>query len=212
MIMRISFLHTAQVHVQTFDAIFKTLDPSVELHHHVAPELLENARAHGVDSVRAETIDTINRLTTADAVVCTCSTLGPIADTIKHPHILRIDRPVMEFACAKGVNTMVAICLESTRASTLDLLNDCADQPIFADVVLCDSAWPFFENGQIDLFADEIEKTIRTRLETHNQVDCIVLAQASMHVAEPLLQDVYIPLVSSPKMAAMRALEIARGK
>ena len=62
------------------------------------------------------------------------------------------------------------------------------------------------------LFADEIEKTIRTRLETHNQVDCIVLAQASMHVAEPLLQDVYIPLVSSPRMAAMRALEIARGK
>jgi hypothetical protein len=208
--MRISFLHTAQVHVDTFNAIFKTLDASVELHHHVAPELLANARAHGVDAVRAETIDILNDLTTANAVICTCSTLGPIADTMKQPHILRIDRPVMEFACSKGQSIMVAICLESTRASTLALLQDCATQPVSPDVVMCDAAWPYFESGQIEKFAAEIDKTIRARLEHHNQIDCIVLAQASMHVAEPLLQDVYIPVVSSPKMAAMRALDIAR--
>jgi hypothetical protein len=40
--------------------------------------------------------------------------------------------------------------------------------------------------------------------------DCVVLAQASMHVAEPLLQNIGVPVVSSPVMAAKRAVEIAQ--
>jgi len=213
--MRISFLHTAQVHVDTFDAIFQTLAPTVTLQHHVAPELLAQARAEGLDVVRDETIGILTNLASADAVVCTCSTLGPLLDGMTGTHILRIDRPVMEYACAQGENILVAICLESTRNSTLALLSECAaktNQDISTDVVLCDSAWPFFEAGEIDLFAAQITQTIQNHLMCNNSFDCIVLAQASMHVAEPFLQDLGIPVVSSPMMAAKRALEIAHNK
>ena len=45
--MGISFLHTAQVHVETFDGIFDALAPDMTLNHVVVPELLARAQAHG---------------------------------------------------------------------------------------------------------------------------------------------------------------------
>lgn len=210
--MRISFLHTAQVHVDTFDAIFKTLAPDAVLSHHVMPELLSRAQADGLNAVRGETTTTLQDMLSDDAVMCTCSTLGPIADAIADEHLLRIDRPVMEFACAQGSRFLVAICLEATRVSTTDLLADCADQmgvKIAPEVLLIDAAWPHFEDGDLDQFATVIASAIRDAVAVQ-EYDCVVLAQASMHVVEPLLQNIAVPVVSSPKMAAKRAVEIAR--
>jgi hypothetical protein len=210
--MRISFLHTAQVHVDTFDTIFKTLAPDVVLNHVVVPELLSRAQMHGLDDVREETTNMLAAMRDDDAAVCTCTTLGPIADALGGGNLLRIDRPVMEYACAQGSRILVAICLEATRVSTCDLLANCAQglgANITPDIILIDSAWPYFENGEIDHFAAEIAVKIKSRV-AQDAFDCVVLAQASMHVAEPLLQDIGIPVVSSPVMAAKRALGIAK--
>ena len=210
--MRISFLHTAQVHVDTFDAIFRETAPDAVLTHNVMPELLSRAQADGLDAVRGETTTTLQEMLSDDAVMCTCTTLGPIADAIDDDHLLRIDRPVMEFACAQGSQILVAICLEATRGSTSDLLAECADQmgvAIAPEVLLIDTAWPYFENGDLGQFADGIASAIRDTVAVRDY-DCVILAQASMHVAEPLLQDITVPVVSSPKMAAIRAVEIAK--
>lgn len=210
--MRISFLHTAQVHVDTFDGIFKTLAPDVSLNHVVVPDLLSSAQANGLDDVRAETNSTLEAMLGDDAAVCTCTTLGPIADALGGRNLLRIDRPVMEYACTQGSRILVAICLEATRISTCGLLAECADLlevKITPEVVLIDTAWRHFENGDIDLFATEIASVIKGCV-VNGEFDCVVLAQASMHVAEPLLQDIDIPVVSSPVMAAKRAVEIAK--
>ena len=211
--MGISFLHTAQVHVETFDGIFDALAPDMTLNHVVVPELLARAQAHGVDDVHVETTRLLAAMCDDDAAVCTCTTLGPIADDLGGDNLLRIDRPVMEYACAQGPRILVAICLEATRGSTCDLLAKCADLAgvaITPEVVFIDTAWPHFENGDIDLFAEEIASVISDSV-ANGEFDCVVLAQASMHVAEPLLQDLTVPVVSSPVMAAKRALEIAMG-
>lgn len=212
--MKISFLHTAQVHVETFETLLKAVNPDVDCDHHVAPDLLARAQTDGLEQVAAETTQRLVDLSKADAVLCTCSTLGALVDRIaqKHPNVTRVDRPLMEAACKLGPNPMVAICLESTRDATLSLLQDCAAQSgtkITPNLVLCDTAWKFFEMGDTGGFSETIAKTIGNAIAQSEKPDCIVLAQASMRVATATLSDLGIPILSSPQLAIERVLNIA---
>ncbi|MBL1240526.1 MAG: hypothetical protein COB13_001645 [OCS116 cluster bacterium] len=211
--MKIALLHTAQIHVDTFTNLAAEYD--VELLHIVQPELLAQARAEGLDSVRIATIAALDGLVDADAVICSCSTLGPIADECakNNKHILRIDRPLMQAALEYAPNIAVAICLDSTRHATLDLLQDCAHQAglnINPQVILCDAAWPHFETGNQAEFAQTIAAQIKTEISP--TTSCIILAQASMRVAEPLLQSLNLPILSAPKLAIDAAIKIAQHK
>lgn len=213
--MRIALLHTADVHVATFDQIFADLGSDVVLDHHVHPDLLDRARRGGLDAVRSEVQTTLKALATADAVLCTCSTLGPLVDEIalSFPHIVRIDRPLMEKACGDGHRILVAICLDSTRDATLALLTACAakaGRKIDTVLVVCSDAWAFFEAGDIDAYAQSIAATIKAKIAKHPDIDGIVLAQASMRVAETALEDMGIPVRSAPVIAAQRCIAVAR--
>ena len=215
--MSIAFLHTAAVHVNTFDNLLDQSGYLAARTHKVIPELLNRARQHGLDSVRAEVAEVIVGLATADAVMCTCSTLGPIADEVakRFDHVFRIDRPVMEEACNIGQNILVVICLESTKAATLDLLNECAHvagTAVSPRVVLCAAAWPYFERGDMDGFASNIAETVRIAVSGTTLPDCIVLAQASMRVAETELTDLNVPVISSPYLATKQAIKIAKSR
>jgi hypothetical protein len=212
--MKIAFLHTAQVHVDTFETLLKTVSPSASATHHVAPDLLTRAQSAGLASVEHETSKLLIELSRADAVLCTCSTLGPITDLIAttHPNVTRVDRPLMEAACEFGSNPMIAICLESTREATLALLQDCAEQTsatVTPHLVLCDTAWPFFEKGDTAAFAQQISNSIRHAIAQSGHPDCIVLGQASMRVAAAELADLGVPVLSSPQLAIERVMDIA---
>ena len=205
---RIALIHTSDVHVATFDEIFERLGPDVQVTHDVAEHLLDNARTDGLDSVRLETLNRLQALSGADAVLCTCSTLGPLADSAG---VIRIDRPLMQAACGYGANVRVALCLESTRPATLALLADTAqdmDVTITPQLSICASAWPHFEAGDMDAFAHAVADQIKADVAA-NGADCIVLAQASMRVAEPLLQDLGVAVISSPELAVQAAITAA---
>ncbi|WP_296422590.1 hypothetical protein [Yoonia sp.] len=208
--MHIAFLHTADAHVATFDALLAAQAAAIRVTHRVRPDLLDRARADGLDTVRDETLRELTALSGADAVVCTCSTLGPIADAAATdaPHVLRIDRPLMQAGCANGPNIAVAICLASTRNATLALLHDCATQPITPQIIMCADAWPWFEAGNMAGFAASIADTINAAL--IKDTTCVILAQASMAVAAPLLQHTGLPVLSSPALATERAISVAR--
>lgn len=213
--MRIACLHTADVHVATFDRIFENLDSGVQLTHHVDAGLLERARRDGVDAVRTDVEKILKGLSNADAVLCTCSTLGPLADDAAKASsaIVRIDRPLMEQACVDGGKVLVALCLDSTREATLDLLMDCAKDAgrnVTPIVVICHEAWAFFETGDMEAYATSIASSIKSRFEEEPGIKSIVLAQASMRVAEAKLADIGIPVRSSPVMAAKRCLEVGQ--
>lgn len=206
---KIKFLHTAEVHVQTFTELTKSYNVDVE--HVVLPELLSRAQQNGLGDVRAETLKVLKNLSDANAVVCTCSTLGPIVDEISYiyPHILRIDKPLMRAAVEFAPNIAVAICLQSTEASTLNLLQECARDAgvkIKPQLILCADAWQFFETGNMPAFAQSIAAQIARELRPNT--GCVILAQASMRVATPLLQSLNIPILSSPKLVVDAAVEI----
>lgn len=222
--MRIALLHTAQAHVETFEQIFAALDPSAELTHRVAPALLATAQAQGVEAVRAPTLAALAALSArADAVLCTCSTLGPLVDEAARttPRLLRIDRPLMRRACEDGPRILLAYCLESTLAPSLALLTECAAAmgcaaaPI---VVPCAGAWAHFEAGDQAAYAAAIAAAVEESLAqqggpsaVNNVVDSIVLAQASMRAAAPLLRALGPPIRSAPVLAAEAALTLASG-
>lgn len=212
--MHIACLHTSDVHVATFDHIFNSLDSTVQLTHHVDPKLLERARHNGIDAVRADVETLLRDLSAADAILCTCSTLGPLADDAAQAShtIVRIDRPMMEQACADGDKVLVAFCLDSTRDATLDLLADCAKrmgQHVTPVAVMCRDAWAFFEAGDMEAYVASIAHSIQSKIAEEQGIKSIVLAQASMRVAEAALADTGLPVRSSPVIAAQRCVELA---
>lgn len=205
---KIAFLHTAQVHVQTFTQLAQNLD--VELQHVVKPELLARALSQGSPSVHDDTVEALAQLSNADAIICTCTSLGAIVDEYSQtlPQLFRIDRPLMEAALVHAPHIAVAICLESSRQSTLDLLESCAQKAgvkIQPRIILCADAWQYFESGDQAQFAQSIAGQIIT--ETSQSTGCIILAQASMRVAAPLLANLGMPILSSPQLAIDAAVK-----
>jgi hypothetical protein len=73
----------------------------------------------------------------------------------------------MEQACAAGLKTLVALCLENTSEATLRLLQDCASQadlPMTPTVVICSEAWAHFEAGDQAANATAIANAIRAKI------------------------------------------------
>lgn len=186
----ISCLHTAQVHVETFGALI------ADARHVVREDLLARARSEGTDAVRDEVVKALNEIAKDGPVLCTCSTLGPLVDELGDSQIVRIDRPAMELAVAGGGEVVVAICLESTREATLALFDQVASGRATAKLVLCDQAWPYFEAGDMEAFAAEIQKAVT------GQGSRVLLAQASMAVAAGRLRDVGLEVFTTPQAAA----------
>lgn len=216
---RIAFLHTAKIHVETFDQILSEHAGQVELQHTVRSGWLERAQREGLSKdLRAAVSRHLEDASAGSAVVvCTCSTLGPIADEIAATgaSVFRIDRPMMEAAVRYDGTCLVAVCLKSTIDPTSQLLESAyRDSGREADyeITACLDAWSHFEAGDLDAFAASIADSLRTRLGRGDRVGCVVLAQASMARAEPLLADVDVPVLSSPALAATEALDRALGR
>jgi glutamate racemase len=203
----IGFLHTADVHVETFHTL--VAERGLDDVHVVDPTLLADARAHGVDpSLEQRLEDRLRELAERgpDVIVCTCSTLSGYAERVVLPMpVLRVDRPMAEAAVALGGRIAVVATVASTLEPTRDLLLESAAD---ADVELapCLDAWAFFEAGDHEGYRQAVAAHVRTL-----DADVIVLAQASLVPAVELLADLPTPVLSSPRSAVDRAVAVAGG-
>ena len=216
---RILCLHTADVHIGTFSKLYAAMAPDVQITNTVRADWLADARRDGLtDPLRADVTAFLRASASQhDAVLCTCSTLGPIAGATHTgtPNIIRIDTPLMLKAAAHTGTVLVAFCLESTRAPTLELLDATyrrlGKQPRF-ETVLCAEAWPRFERNDSQGFAQSVATSVRRAAEAIPDLACIVLAQASMAVAAPHLADVSVPVYSSPRLAVEATLQVVMAR
>lgn len=202
----VGFLHTAQVHVHTFDRLLAELAPGVRAVHAVAPELLADARTRGVDhDLEERLVAGIDELVARGAglVVCTCSTLGGDAERLAAGGavpVVRVDRPMAEvavrIALAGGSRVGVVAAVASTLAPTRRLLQEVG--PVEIVESLCAAAWELFENGEEGGYLAAVADAARALAPS---TDVVVLAQASMAGAAELLTDLPVPVVSSPRMA-----------
>jgi hypothetical protein len=214
---RIAFLHTAAAHVSTFGALMEELAPAVASRHLVRPDLLADARA-GITSALAARVRAVVESAVAEGarvVVCTCSTIGACVEAVTGPGFtaMRIDRPMAEQAVRTGPRIAVVAALASTLEPTRALLLDAAARAgveVTVSDVLCDSAWPRFEAGDVQGYLERVAVVLPGAA---TAADVIVLAQASMAGAVALCATLPVPVLSSPRLgveAALDTLGIAR--
>jgi len=210
----ISFIHTAKVHVNTFNSILLELAPQLNIHHVVDELLLVHAQQHGVDdALKAKLQSHLEVLSQqSKVVVITCSSIGAMAENVGLLNgcvIQRVDRAMADYAVQNAKNILVIAALESTLQSTENLLkNSMLDIGTSSNISFkcIASAWEYFLNGEIALYYDEIEKVLKSN---ETDFDLIVLAQASMAgVCDQV--SLSIPILSSPKLGVQRAINVVK--
>jgi hypothetical protein len=208
----VGFLHTSPVHLHDFEALVADVVPGTAVVSVVDTDLLDRARMHGLDDPQlAEGVGRALEALVgggATTIVCTCSTIGGLAERVgreRSPTVVRVDRPMAERAVEVGGRILVVAALASTVAPTTELLAEVADargEPIAVEVLLVDDAWPHFESGDLDAYHRTIADRVVGRV-TGGPPDVIILAQASMAPVASIddITSLGIPVLASPRTA-----------
>ncbi|MBN9531229.1 MAG: hypothetical protein J0H82_33830 [Alphaproteobacteria bacterium] len=206
----LAFLHTAAQHVATFEALVAQGSPGLIVRHHVAPDLLRLAEATGDSPALHEALRrSLGGIGAAGArhIVCTCSTLGRTAEEIGEAiglSVVRIDRAMAEAAVAISDNLLVVACLAATVAPTETLLRSVSPhRPLNLRSLVLAEAWGRFRAGDQEGYRDALAAGVRA---AYAGEGAVVLAQASMAAAAPLLADLGVPVLSSPARGVAAAL------
>jgi hypothetical protein len=207
----LALLHTSPVHVPVFDALRDEAHQELELRHVVDEELLARARHEGPEAV-ADAVRALLDRAVADGarvVLCTCSTIGAVAErTGVGVPVLRVDRPMAAAAVATGPRVVVLATVASTLEPTVALVEDearRAGRRVHVRTELVDGAWALFEAGD----ADGCARAVADAADAVADADVIVLAQASMTAAQ-LLTTTSVPVLSSPRPGLAAAAEAVR--
>ena len=187
------------------------MGPDIPSRHVLASDLLDRATAEGrVTPDIASDVKDRMRSALADGaqlLLCTCSTLGTCADEMNDARVLRIDRAMAQRAVAKGGRVLVAACVASTIEPTVKLLRESAPETTQIETLLMADLWSHFQLGEHMVYWQRIAERLRERA---SAFDCIVLAQASMAGAADLLNDLPIPVLSSPRIGLEAAIAAYR--
>ncbi|HEX7866055.1 MAG TPA: aspartate/glutamate racemase family protein [Variovorax sp.] len=211
----LAFLHTAQVHVPTFERLVGEIAPDLRVRHVVMEDLLADARTMGVAhaGLVARVHDAMREAASGGAavVVCTCSTIGGLAEETPTGgafKALRIDRAMADKAVRTGPRVLIAAAVESTLAPTTALILSAASNAgidVRPRPLLVQDAWVHFQNGESALYTQTLAKAIRAAA---HDADVVVLAQASMAPAAHALSDLGIEVLSSPEPGVEQALSL----
>ena len=181
-VMRIACLHTVESNVAVFDAARPS---GVALSHTVRPDLLRAAEQAGglTPEIQTRTAAALLELAAgADAVLLTCSTVGPgaaeAAARASVP-ILRVDAALAEAAVRDGGKVVVLCAVETTLGPSKALFEAAArGRAVTLDVRLVAGAWAEFKAGNVEAYnrivADAADAAYA------EGADVVALAQASM--------------------------------
>lgn len=216
----LGLIHTSPTLTPAFTALCRQHLPEASLFHMVDESLIQ-------DTIRAGRLRkvTMRRLVEqvasaeaagADAVLVTCSSIGPavaLAQQLFELPVVRIDEAMAETAVQKGRRIGVLATLRTTLDPTTALLRQkAADAGRAVELVecLCADAFPAVLAGDTETHDRLLRKAL---LEDLKGVDLIVLAQASMARVVATLPEgaLEVPVLSSPELAVLRARQVLLG-
>lgn len=192
--MRIACLHTVDSNVAVLEAAAAGLS-GVTLLHTVRPDLLQRAEAEGglTDAIRDEAAELLGALAAgADAVLLTCSTVGPAAeraDLLAPVPILRVDAALASAAVARasaGLGKVDVLCaVQTTVEPTRALFERLADGTDVAIAMhIAPGAWDAFRAGDIPKYHGLVAAAADALYA--NGAEVVAFAQASMAAAAAL--------------------------
>jgi Asp/Glu/hydantoin racemase len=213
---KLAFIHTSHVLIPLFSQLSREILPDVEIFHMSDESLIRNTIAAG-----GLTRSTTRRVTAmiglardggADAVIVTCSSIGPAIPVARQQFdfpILRIDEAMAEAAVRIGGRIGVAATLRTTLDPTVALLQQSADAAgknveILTEV--CEGAFEAVLAGDTARHDSLVLAALR---DLRARVDVVVLAQASMvRVLSGMDLTEGAPVLSSPE-SALRSARVA---
>ncbi|MFJ9130636.1 aspartate/glutamate racemase family protein [Streptomyces sp. NPDC102340] len=204
---RVCVLHTVAALPATFDPLLRELAPHTRPYHVVDESLLADTVAHGPlprTAARLAAYVQQAEAAGADAILVTCSSVGPFAEQARPLTgipVLRIDEPMAAEAVRTGNRIAVLATLDSTLTPTADLVRLAAaaqDRDITLTTTACPGAYEARTGGDQDRHDALIAAEAR-RLATDH--DVLVLAQASMANALTALPEAAlgVPVLTSPR-------------
>ncbi|MDP4006825.1 Asp/Glu racemase [Methylobacterium sp. NEAU K] len=211
---RIACLHTAESNIAVFDDALRVIGlTGAELLHEVRADLLAAAEREGqlTPEIAARTAAELRGLSVkADAVLLTCSTLGPAAEAaaVEAPvPVMRVDAALATEA-VKGGGKVVALCAVRTTVEPTRLLFESAARATGAEVVVrvVPGAWDAFKAGDRDAYLAKIAHAAIAAAQAG--ATRVALAQASMAGACGLINS-DIRSLNSPEAGLIAAAKAA---
>lgn len=206
---KLALLHTVAGLTTTFQQLCTELMPNVEIYHIVDESLLKNTIREGAPSPA-----TYRRLASylrgaeeagADAVLVTCSSMGPCVEAARPMigiPVIRVDEPMAEKAVQTGARIGVAATLATTLKPTTELIERKAALTGEKHTItskLCEGAFEAVVGGDTSTHDRIVSQSLR---ELDAKTDVIVLAQASMARVLDTMKpsEMHVPVLSSPRL------------
>lgn len=213
----VCFFHTGAELSGTFDDLAAEYIPEMEYFHQVDESVIDELLEVGelTPSIRRRISAQLQlaEQAGADVVLDTCSSTSPAVDTARELvdiPIVKIDDPMTEKAVSLGDSVDVIATANSTLGPSTELVESKAaqlDRSITVNSTLVDDAFAARKDGDLETHDRLVKEHVR---EVADDVDVIVLAQASMSHLESDLEDATsVHVLSSPDLAMERISEIA---
>ncbi|MFD7438402.1 aspartate/glutamate racemase family protein [Streptomyces sp. NPDC059861] len=207
---RVCVLHTVTALPALFEQLVRELAPNVDTYHVVDESLLNDTVALGPlprTAARLSSYVIGAQTAGADAVLVTCSSVGPFAEAARplvDIPVLRVDEPMASQAVQRGPRIAVLATLDSTLRPTADLVRRRAARAgtdVTVTTTTCPGAYQARTSGDPDRH-DELIAAEALRLAADH--DVLVLAQASMATVVDRLSAgrITVPVLSSPRGGA----------
>ncbi len=216
----LALIHTSATLTPMFSALCERYLPETTILYMVDESLI-------ADTIREGRLRraTIRRLLTliesaesagADAVMVTCSSLGPgvaLGQQLFDTPVIRIDEAMAEAAVRMGRRIGVMATLSTTLEHTIALLREKAtDAGVEIEIVasLCDGAFDAVLAGNTAGHDHILSEALKSEM---NGVDVVILAQASMARVVTAMPGgtLSMPVLSSPELAVKSARAILAG-
>lgn len=213
----LAMIHTSPTLTPVFGALVATEMPEVQVFHMVDESLIKDTikagRLRGVTIRRLLGLIESAEKAGADAVMVTCSSIGPgvaMAQRLFDTPVVRVDEAMAEKAVLLGRRIGVAATLRTTLEPTIALLQEKA-AAAGREIEIVES----LSLGAFDAVLAGDTKThdrilSESLIRDMRGVDLVVLAQASMArvVKEMPTGAVEAPVLSSPELAVQRAKQV----
>ena len=206
----LGLIHTSATLVPMFAELCSKYLPHIKTFNIVDDSLIKNTIACG-----ELTADTSRRVVNyagsaqdagADFILFTCSSIGAAVEAaaaLTKVPVLRVDQPMADKAVQMGKRIGVIATLPTTLEPTSDLVRrraTAAGKEIVLVSKLCEGAFDALMSGDAATHDKKVGDALR---QLSNEVDVIVLAQASMaRVVDTLSEvDKKVPILASPPIA-----------
>ena len=207
---KLGLIHTSATLVPVFAQLCKEKLPNVDVFNIADDSLVKGIREAGslTATIARRVANYLEsaELAGADYIMVTCSSIGTAVEAgakLMGVPVLRVDQPMADKAVASGKKIGVVATLSTTLEPTADLIlrrAAIAGKKIELTSKLCEGAFEALMSGDAATHDAKVAAALK---ELSQQVDVIVLAQASMaRVVETLSpEDRRVPILASPGIA-----------